>query len=682
MVMKMITITTAVVLLWTTSAAGESCGRRVTYLDARSSMELLTTPNYPNDYDNNENCQWILTATIPTHVVQIESVATDLINWDEGECEDYLAVYDGLDNTKPLLKKWCGRDQVVITSSDQSVLVVFHTDQHLTSQGFALKYYTVQKYSSKCDPGKTITLETSFNPLFIDLPSYTAAKDMWEKTECRYLFTSSRDDAGQTLMLEMYSAIRCTDGNVTIYDGADDSSPRILSWCYGTDPFEVITTSRPQALVTFTLLRPDTNWHIMRVRASARSRKLGCSDSSIPTLQVSSKATYISFPYTTSVRGVEPCSVRLWSQKRYQTLRLDVVNAAQAALPCGDQGIDFYDGYSQFSGAKLIGQACRQSTIHTATHHLLIAPGKAFPVNKPVILRVVALDYPCNNDTEKQQADSDRIQTLPSLSTNTTGYPNDAQCQYLLTSSQTGDAVEVEVQGRMVPRGADICEGDYVVFYDGANRTMPVLSRWCGAVNRRSTVTSTGRDLLVVVVSDQHDNRYDGFSLEYYSVPATGRCSRRSQLTVNSTVQRLTSPNYPLYYPINSYCEWLLTAAEGEVVVVKVLRTEMEGDCSDMVRVYDGEEKSLEKSLGRWCGGETPHYMSTGRHLLLIFTADDRWNTGGFELQFFIDDGASSARVSVWAIIGGLLAAIIIIIAVVIAVVLYLRHWRREQHKI
>ena len=32
-----------------------------------------------------------------------------------------------------------------------------------------------------------------------------------------------------------------------------------------------------------------------------------------------------------------------------------------------------------------------------------------------------------------------------------------------------------------------------------------------------------------------------------------------------------------------------MTAPEGEVVVVKVIKSEMEGDCSDMVRVYDGQ---------------------------------------------------------------------------------------------
>ena len=47
-------------------------------------------------YDvSNEHCQWVLTAMVPTHMLQIESVATDLVNWDGGDCEDYLAVYDG-----------------------------------------------------------------------------------------------------------------------------------------------------------------------------------------------------------------------------------------------------------------------------------------------------------------------------------------------------------------------------------------------------------------------------------------------------------------------------------------------------------------------------------------------------------------------------------------------------------
>lgn len=50
-----------------------------------------------------------------------------------------------MDPTKPLLSKWCGSERPVIRSSGGSVLVVFHTDQHLTGKGFALKYYAMDK---------------------------------------------------------------------------------------------------------------------------------------------------------------------------------------------------------------------------------------------------------------------------------------------------------------------------------------------------------------------------------------------------------------------------------------------------------------------------------------------------------------------------------------------------------
>ncbi|XP_070203578.1 cubilin-like [Littorina saxatilis] len=448
--------------------AGEACGRRLKYLTAADSMALLTSPSYPNDYENNEHCQWVLTAPegFRDPIVQLESVATDLVNWDNGDCEDYLAVYDGLDSTKPLLKKWCGKEKAVIRSSGKTVLVVFHTDSHLTSRGFALKYYSMQKYSSKCDPERTVNLETSFNPIFVDLPSYTGIDNAPERVQCRYLFTSNENDRGLVLTLELHSAIECEDGNFTIYDGPSESSPKIVSWCYGTKPFEAITTHSSQALVTFTLLRPDLSWHVLRLRAVTRSLQTGCSDNIIPTVQVSSEPTFISFPYTTIVRGNTPCSLRLWASGRYQTLKLDLVNSTKSDLQCGDRGLEFFDGYMK-DKAKSLGEACKKTTMRSLTHNMVISPGPSFPSDKPILLRVVALDYPCNNNTERRRAESDKIETLPSLSTNTSGFPNDAQCRYLLSAFRVVDAVEVEVQGRMVPRGDATCKGDYIAFYDG-----------------------------------------------------------------------------------------------------------------------------------------------------------------------------------------------------------------------
>ena len=44
-----------------------------------------------------------------------------------------------------------------------------------------------------------------------------------EKVQCQYVLTSGQEDAGQVLTLELHSAMRCEDGNFTIYDGKDDN---------------------------------------------------------------------------------------------------------------------------------------------------------------------------------------------------------------------------------------------------------------------------------------------------------------------------------------------------------------------------------------------------------------------------------------------------------------------------
>ena len=65
-----------------------------------------------------------------------------------------------------------------------------------------------------------------------------------------------------------------------------------------------------------------------------------------------------------------------------------------------------------------------------------------------------------------------------------------------------------------------VCVFMFVHARAGDTSTAPELGRWCGAQQRRLTVTSTGPHLLVKVISDHHDNQFDGFSLDYYSVPS------------------------------------------------------------------------------------------------------------------------------------------------------------------
>ena len=48
-------------------------------------------------------------------------------------------------------------------------------------------------------------------------------------------------------------------------------------------------------------------------------------------------------------------------------------------------------GYAKSRGEKRLAQACDGPTVRSSTHNLLVSPGKAFPSNQNVLLRVVAL---------------------------------------------------------------------------------------------------------------------------------------------------------------------------------------------------------------------------------------------------------------------------------------------------
>ena len=39
-------------------------------------------------------------------------------------------------------------------------------------------YLTVLADSSKCDPDRTVVLETTINPIFVDLPNFTGLRDV------------------------------------------------------------------------------------------------------------------------------------------------------------------------------------------------------------------------------------------------------------------------------------------------------------------------------------------------------------------------------------------------------------------------------------------------------------------------------------------------------------------------
>lgn len=111
----------------------------------------------------------------------------------------------------------------------------------------------------------------------------------------------------------------------------------------------------------------------------------------------------------------------------------------------------------------------------------------------------------------------------------------------------------------------------------------------------------------------------------------------------------ITSPNYPVNYEPNMYCQWLLRTEPSHSILFKFSDFELEDDCSsDSVQIYDGSERRDDKLLLKACGthatsnatnqtaqpGFTESLKSTGNEMLVVMEADHGIEDKGFSAQY------------------------------------------------
>ena len=101
---------------------------------------VITSPNYPNSYANNLDCEMTIRFSESTRVL-IEFDPTFEIEYSSYGCSyDYLEVYDGPSTDSPIGgSKICGSSAPApIQSTGDSMKLIFHTDSSETKTGFKI----------------------------------------------------------------------------------------------------------------------------------------------------------------------------------------------------------------------------------------------------------------------------------------------------------------------------------------------------------------------------------------------------------------------------------------------------------------------------------------------------------------------------------------------------------------
>ncbi|CAC5361008.1 CUBN [Mytilus coruscus] len=200
--------------------------------------------------------------------------------------------------------------------------------------------------------------------------------------------------------------------------------------------------------------------------------------------------------------------------------------------------------------------------------------------------------------TSRRATETDTVNTEPTYLTSPgwkTAYYSNTDCRWELSATDVTHKIIVDVMESYF-EGSPGCSYDYLGIYDGDSLTS-TATKLCNNLRSGQLFVSSGPNVILRLKSDFSVN-YPGFSLRYFigTNSAGSGCTAMQTLSATSTVQYLSSPNFPDEYDIANDCKWTITSSSGtkslriEVIFADMLDGEV---CySDKLFIYEGTDSS------------------------------------------------------------------------------------------
>lgn len=566
------------------------------------------------NYPHNTDCSWTIMVS-EDHRVAFTFLTFDLES--SSTCAyDYVKLYDGPDDTYPLLLVHCGSvlpDPVTTYSTSNRMYVHMFSDASVAYTGFTATY------EAACGGRKDASVDGYIQSL--NYPS-----NYPNNLNCSWIIESADPLDRVTLIfthmeLEPNGGSDCHD-YVTVRMGNSDTSPEIGTYCGSSTPAP-ITATGPSLFVSFT---SDASLALSGFRATYSTSESACGGTyTAQSGALASPGYPTSYPQDAECVWVIRASAGNSVQLSFSMFTLE------SSASCSQ---DYVELRETDENGGLIGRYC----------------GNTIPSN---ISSVGTLWMKFRSDSQ-----STAMGFLANYAMQFGGdlsgmsgviesplYPNTYPHYASVTWKVTVPAGELILFTYSVfdVESHQTCAYDGVRILDGLFEYSPVLQTACGT-DLPSQVQTTGNTGSVLFVSD-YSVAGSGFQLNWQAVsgsatiapvsPEPGSCG--GALTASSSEQTFSSPGFPDGYAINKDCVWLITAPSGGTINLNFTSFLLEdggADCAwDWVRIYDGSSNT-DTRLGQFCGSITSPIASTGNTLRVEFHTDSSVNATGFEATY------------------------------------------------
>lgn len=574
----------------------------------------ISSPGSPGKYPPNRDCFWHLTTNFGKRI-QIHFFALDIET--HANCSfDYLAIYDGMRISDPLLARYCNSSQPApIQSSGSEILIYFHSDAFGAGTGFQLAYAPIEGIPGcggyfTADKGEIIS------------PSYNGS--YLSNMLCEYKIKTSPDTKIKIdfKLFRLERSFLCKFDYLKLYDGPSADSPLVGKFCGITYPKLYTTSSN----VLFLRFKSDFT-------VSSEGFKL--SYQALCQISLSGDSGVIKspgYPFDYPKNKVCEYTIRTTPGKAIQLVFQDFDIEDNNHFNCQYDHVEIRDGPD--ANATLLGRYCggmeHVPPVHTSTHnymHIVFrsdmsVTGAGFYANYTTI------DTECGGI----------FKTNPGLinhpSSTSEKYRNDQSCTWILIAPE-GMHIML-TWNRFVVENMPGCESDYLeLVEEDDNNDDNNLGKFCGSKHPPALTTSTNR--LKILFNSDSSVRLDGFSVSYTFLDEKSHCGG----TYHKRHGFIYSPGWPDKYQTNRDCTWTITVPVGQQIRLNISKFDLEspnirGKCNsgDFLEIRNGVSQ-FSPLIGTYCGKfETKRVLSLSNVINIRFYSDFYLTGNGFKIEW------------------------------------------------
>nr|XP_044991063.1 cubilin [Jaculus jaculus] len=573
-----------------------ACGKVFT-----ESRGIIESPGHPNVYPHGINCTWHI---FVQHDQLIRLVFDEFNLEHHDNCSnDYLEIYDI--GYKMSLGRYCGKSiPPSMTSSTNSIKLVFVTDSDLAYEGFSIQYEAIN-VSTACLEDYTSGTGTLHSPNFPN-----AYPNNWE---CIYMITVQRNQQialhFRNFSLEQGFPGNCPDF-VEIRDGGYETSPYLGSYCGSIPPPRIISHSN-KLWIRF---KSDLLISSSGFLATWDGSTTGCGGNLTTSTGVFMSPNY-PMPYYHS-------SECYWLLKASHgsPFKLEFEDFHLEYHPsCSLDYLAVYDGPS--TNSHLLAQLCGDVTpapIHSSGDSMLIKlrtdegqQGRGFTVKYM---------QTCENVEIVNQT----YGILESIN-HPNPYSENQRCSWTIQAT-TGNTVNYTFLAFDLEHYSN-CSTDYVELYDGPHR----IGRYCGT-DIPLPGSTTGSQLQVLFHTDGVGKGENGFQMQWFIHGCGGE--------MTGALGSFSSPGYPQSYPDGKDCIWYIRTAPGSSIQLTIhdFDVEYHPNCTyDSLEIYGGPDFHAPR-IAQLCTQNSPlipmQISSTGNEIAIHFNTDSSINGRGFNASW------------------------------------------------